>query len=190
MFVDYYKILGISINASNEEIKKAYRRKAKKVHPDVNKTAKAHELFTMINEAYQVLTDSHKKSIYDLKYKYKEEPNYKQYNQQKTRNYTPDPAKKRAENFHYDWQSFNANAKTKDIRDSHPFLFHAFFIFGMFAGFIFITIFIMGVYYGFFNFIFLLGIIPGGIIVVEGFNGILGKPTRYQKVMDWMWKKG
>lgn len=62
---DYYEVLGVSKTSSEEEIKKAYRTKARKHHPDVDKTAGAAERFKEINEAYQVLSDPQKKSAYD-----------------------------------------------------------------------------------------------------------------------------
>jgi len=60
---DYYQILGVSKEASAEEIKKAYRRLAHKYHPD--KSGGSEEKFKEINEAYQVLSDNRKKSEYD-----------------------------------------------------------------------------------------------------------------------------
>jgi molecular chaperone DnaJ len=63
---DFYEVLGVDKNASAEEIKKAYRKLAKKYHPDVNSGDKDMESkFKEVNEAYEVLSDSEKKSRYD-----------------------------------------------------------------------------------------------------------------------------
>ncbi|XP_076234857.1 dnaJ protein homolog 1 isoform X2 [Calliopsis andreniformis] len=62
---DYYKILGISKSASDDEIKKAYRKLALKYHPDKNRSAGAEEKFKEIAEAYEVLSDAKKREVYD-----------------------------------------------------------------------------------------------------------------------------
>lgn len=62
---DYYEVLGIAKGASDDEIKKAYRKMAKKYHPDVNKNEGAEDQFKEVNEAYEVLSDSQKKATYD-----------------------------------------------------------------------------------------------------------------------------
>ncbi|WP_026898865.1 DnaJ C-terminal domain-containing protein [Daejeonella oryzae] len=65
-FVDYYKILGLDKTASEKEIKNAYRKLARKYHPDVNPDDKtAHEKFQEINEANEVLSDPDKRKKYD-----------------------------------------------------------------------------------------------------------------------------
>jgi curved DNA-binding protein len=65
-YKDYYKILGVDRKASDEEIRKAYRKLAKQYHPDYNPNNKqAEERFKEINEAYEVLSDSKKRSHYD-----------------------------------------------------------------------------------------------------------------------------
>ena len=60
---DYYEVLGLSKGASDDEIKKAYRKLAKKYHPDLNPgDAEAEKNFKEVNEAYSVLSDSDKKA--------------------------------------------------------------------------------------------------------------------------------
>ena len=63
---DYYEVLGVSREASDEEIKKAYRRLAMKYHPDRNNGDKAaEEKFKQVGEAYSVLGDAQKRAAYD-----------------------------------------------------------------------------------------------------------------------------
>ncbi|MDR1782408.1 MAG: molecular chaperone DnaJ [Bacilli bacterium] len=63
--IDYYEVLGISKNADASEIKKAYRKQAKKYHPDANDSPDAEDKFKEIQEAYEILSDPQKKATYD-----------------------------------------------------------------------------------------------------------------------------
>src|SRR3989440_8934066 len=64
-YKDYYKILGVERNAAEEDIKKAYRKLARKYHPDVSKEANAKEKFQEVSEAYETLRDKEKRAAYD-----------------------------------------------------------------------------------------------------------------------------
>src|SRR5436190_12348193 len=65
-FIDYYEVLSVNKNATEEEIKKAYRKLARKYHPDLNPNDKeANRKFQQINEANEVLSDPEKRKKYD-----------------------------------------------------------------------------------------------------------------------------
>ena len=64
-YKDYYNILGVERSAAQDSIQKAYRKLARKFHPDVNKDKDAEEKFKEINEAYEVLRDPEKRKRYD-----------------------------------------------------------------------------------------------------------------------------
>jgi curved DNA-binding protein len=64
-YKDYYKILGVERGAGDEDIKKAYRKLARKYHPDVSKEANAKEKFQEVSEAYETLRDKEKRAAYD-----------------------------------------------------------------------------------------------------------------------------
>lgn len=64
-FKDYYQIMGLSRDAAQDEIKRSYRKLARKYHPDVSKEADAESKFKDLNEAYEVLKDTEKRAAYD-----------------------------------------------------------------------------------------------------------------------------
>ena len=64
-YKDYYKILGVGKNASAAQIKKEYRKLARKYHPDVNKATDAEQKFKEVGEAYEVLKNPDKRKAYD-----------------------------------------------------------------------------------------------------------------------------
>ena len=64
-FKDYYHIIGVKKDASEDDIKRAYRKLARKYHPDVSKEPGAEAKFKEVNEAYDVLKDPEKRKAYD-----------------------------------------------------------------------------------------------------------------------------
>ena len=64
-YKDYYKIMGVDRDATQDEIKRAYRKLARKYHPDVSKEADAEARFKEVGEAYEVLKDPEKRAAYD-----------------------------------------------------------------------------------------------------------------------------
>lgn len=73
-FKDYYKVLGLAPSATAEEIKRTYKKLARKYHPDVSEEANAQQKFQEVSEAYEVLKDADKRAEYDELYQYVNNP--------------------------------------------------------------------------------------------------------------------
>lgn len=80
MFVDYYKILGLNLNSSSEQIKKRFKDLAKKYHPDVNKNSDATKLMQELLEAYYILSDFEARKRYDIQYNRFYNPSHSSHN--------------------------------------------------------------------------------------------------------------
>lgn len=112
-YKDYYEILGVKRDATEQEIKSSYRKLARKFHPDVNKTKEAEQKFKDINEAYEVLGDKDKRQRYDSLGA----------NWQNGANYTPPPG---FEQFNFNQggaQSFNFGGGAGGFSDFFSSLF-------------------------------------------------------------------
>ena len=110
-FQDYYDILGVARTASQEEIQKAFRKLARKYHPDVSKEPGAEEKFKQINEAYEVLKDPEKRKKYDAL-----GPNW-----QAGQDFTPPPG---GEEAHFEFRRYPEGMSGFDFggfRGSHGF---------------------------------------------------------------------
>lgn len=108
MFKDYYKILGISMQASPEEVKSAYRDMSKKYHPDRNPNVDTTTMMQDINEAYAILKDESKRSRYDQEYK-----RFTQY-------YEKENVADEKQSWSYDYTVENETVKN-DIEDARSF---------------------------------------------------------------------
>lgn len=190
MQYDYYKILEIPRTANLDEIKRAYRSKAKLVHPDVNNSAKANEVFAVVSEAYEVLTDGNKRYLHDIKLNHIDS---EKINAERKRQYYGSSVKndsftnKNNPDFHYDWNSFNSYTyKEKTDADYYrrsPFLYNLFFTSGMLLGFMILTVTVVGTIYNYWPLPFALIGVSGVILIREGWRGIMGKKTLLNGVL-------
>ena len=187
MLPDYYQILGVSQAATLEEIKKAYRSKAKLCHPDINSSPESNQLFILLNEAHKTLSDELKKNLYDLKLKYRIKDNYYKYGNSKSNQYGQNKSTNSV-NFHYDWDSFNKLRQQKKYKVTRwsKIAYVLFAVLCMFIGFITILIVVILTYTHLWPRIFLLISIPGIMIVEECWYGLTNKKSVLKRVWDWI----
>ena len=195
MLYDYYNILDIPRTAGLNDIKKAYRSKAKLVHPDINKSEKANEIFIIVGEAYDILTDENKRYLYDIKLNYidSEKQNAerkKHYYGSSVKNDSFTSASNGAfQNEYTNFSKYSYKEKTDaDYYKKSPFLYNMFFACGMLLGFIIIIVTITGTLKNYWPFPFVLISITGGILVKEGWKGIMGKKTILSRTVKWFRK--
>lgn len=184
MLYDYYKILDIPRTASLDDIKKAYRLKAKLVHPDVNNSPKANEVFAVVSEAYDVLCDEQKRYMHDLKLNYIDA---EKINAERKRQYYGSSVKNDSfsnpanTNFDYNWNGFSHYAYKEKTDDDYykqsPFLYNLFFASGMSIGFIIIIVSVYGTLKNYWPLPFVLISISGVILVKEGWKGMMRKSS-------------
>jgi curved DNA-binding protein len=111
-FIDYYKVIGVDKTASADEIKNAYRKLARKMHPDLNPDDKeANKKFQQLSEAYEVLSDQEKRKKYD------------QYGEQWKHADQFEQAKSRQQQGQQAWQGFEGDFSESDYSDFFESLF-------------------------------------------------------------------
>lgn len=120
-YKDYYKILGVERSATDAQIKSAYRKLARKYHPDVNKSADAVQKFKDLNESYEVLSDKSKRKRYDSLGA----------NWQAGSDFTPPPG---FEGFDFNQHSYGQGAQSQGFSDMGGFSDFFSSIFGDFVG--------------------------------------------------------
>jgi len=177
---DFYKILDLPRDASIEDIKRAYRNKAKLVHPDVNNSPKANEVFAVVNEAYEVLSDDRKRYLHNITL---EQTDALKAEAERRKHYYGSSVKNNSyTNLQYDWN--HRTAETSDERHFRqaPISYNLFFASGMFVGFTIMIVTIYGTLRNYWPFPFVVITVPGFILVREGWKGIMGKANMLGKI--------
>ena len=164
MLYNFYQILEISPSASSEEIKRAYREKAKLLHPDINKTNEAQEIFALVSEAYETLSNENKRVMYDLKLK------------------NAGTQKQFVKNFHYDWESFRKAgfARKTPVQNVKT---HVLFPLQMFVGFVIALIPLSGIFMFDWEGDYFFCALPGIWLVWDAWKGITGKKSFVAKFL-------
>ncbi len=190
MVYDYYKILEIPRNASLDDIKRAYRSKAKKIHPDINNSPKANEIFIVVNEAYEILTNDRKRYLHDLKLNYADTAKIdsgrkKQY--YRTYSKTGTSANASHSNFNKNWNNSEKEGyklkTTEHYYIKSSIIYNLFFISCMLSGFLILIVTVTGTIRNYWPAPFVLISIGGIVLIRDGWKGILGKKTFANSIM-------
>lgn len=108
---NYYKILGVPVNATEEHIKRAYREKAKQFHPDVSHVRGSNIRFQLLGEAYQTLIHKDKRRRYDIKLKYGIETRIQDRDKEHYKRYGTSGRQRPGTSYHYNF--FRSKRKLK-----------------------------------------------------------------------------
>jgi len=131
---DYYKILGVPVNATEEQIKRAYRVKAKQYHPDVSQSSGSNIRFQLLSEAYQTLVHRDKRRRYDVKLKYGVDTRIRQRKREHYKRYGTSYTKRPGTSFHYSvFRSKKIQKKDKKTIFIENTLFSVMMVIGAFA---------------------------------------------------------
>jgi len=182
---DYYKILEIPRDASIEEIKRAYRNKAKVVHPDINNSPKANEVFVVVKEAYETLIDKRKRNLHDVQLKMTDSvkadaERKKQYYGSSKKNNSYTNFNYYETNLRYDHKNSFTKSNFKSDEFYYrlsPVIYNMLFICGMFLGFIIVIVTVVGTFNDYWPKPFILISVLGFILIRQGWKGIVGKRT-------------
>ncbi|MCB0397612.1 MAG: DnaJ domain-containing protein [Flavobacteriales bacterium] len=165
MRINYYELLGISSDASDADIKKAYRKVAMKMHPDVNPSPEANRLFAEINLAYETLIDTNKRFNYDYFRKYGRMPG----TNPKT---PPGPAAPKYNTTGQPPRYKEGPLREKMVASRNPVVIKSFLICLLFLGFLFLTLPVRAVISGVWDPVFIFVMLPGFVLVRDAWNSL------------------
>ncbi|MBN8703867.1 MAG: J domain-containing protein [Bacteroidetes bacterium] len=181
---NYYELLGVTRFSSEDEIKKAFRVKAKLYHPDINKSEEAHQLFLTYSLAYETLSNTKNRYLYDLQLSggssnstnisnEKEQAfHYKYYGKSSKAN----------EKFHYDWDSFSKVKQEKQRINIPKWLFVLCIAIMSFAAMFEIMYVLQLVYLEIWPWPAIFAILPGIFISMECVKALFGKESLFNKI--------
>lgn len=168
MAYNYYKILGVPQDASTEEIKRAYRAKAKKYHPDVCESERSKEVFQILNNSYKVLINPAKRRSYDIALQIVHNP--------RVSTASPEAFRNTVRNFHRPYRRTEAIPIPNNLP---TFAIKFLYYYGIFVGLLLfsftLTLIFSGLWSMWMSWVGFIGI----ILVSDGTQGLLKKRESY-----------